>query len=89
MKFSVTWLEEKTTEIDVVDIREAEKYCVALITRLGGFPSVKLLAIQHLAPAADKDDKPPTPFGRPPSGTLGGGQMKVTAALPDLVAVAA
>jgi hypothetical protein len=89
MKFSVTWLEEKTSEIDVIDMNAAEKYGVALINRFGGFPSAKLLSICEIKPNIPKDDKPPTPFGKPPSGTLGGGQMKIAEALPDAIAVAA
>lgn len=84
MKFNVTWLQEKTIQIDAADIDEAEKYGVALINRLGGFPVAKLL--YEIKPTAQKDDKPPTPFGKPPSGTLGGGQMKIAEALPDAVA---
>ena len=86
MKFNVTWLQEKTTEIDVENMAAAEAYGVALINRLGGFPTAKLLSIHEIKPTGRKDDKPPTPFGRPPSGTLGGGQMKVQAPLPDAVA---
>jgi hypothetical protein len=83
MKFNVTWVQEKTTAIDVADIGEAEKYGVALINRLGGFPTAKLVSIYPVLPPSGKDDKPPTPFGKPPSGTLGGGQMKTPEALPD------
>jgi hypothetical protein len=79
MKFNVTWLQEKTIEIDAVDVDAAETYSVAMINRLGGFPTAKLLSIYEIKPSAPKDDKPPTPFGKPPSGTLGGGQMKVAA----------
>jgi hypothetical protein len=90
MKFSVTWLEEKTTQIDVADIGEAEMYSVAMINRLGGFPATKLLSIYEVKITPQQGDgKPPTPFGRPPSGTLGGGQMKIAEALPDAIAVAA
>jgi hypothetical protein len=77
MKFNVTWLQEKTTEIDVADMAAAEAYGVALIKRLGGFPTAKLLSIYEIKPTERKDDKPPTPFGKPPSGTLGGGQVRV------------
>jgi hypothetical protein len=86
MKFNVTWLQEKTTQIDAVDMDAAEQYGVALIKRLGGFPTAKLLSIHAVLPTTPVGDKPPTPFGKPPSGTLGGGQMKVTEALPDAVA---
>lgn len=86
MKFNVTWLQEKTIQIDAADIDEAEKYGVALINRLGGFPVAKLLSIYEIKPTTQKDDKPPTPFGKPPSGTLGGGQMKIAETLPDAVA---
>jgi hypothetical protein len=86
MKFNVTWLQEKTIEIDAVDVDAAETYSVAMINRLGGFPTAKLLSIYEIKPSAPKDDKPPTPFGKPPSGTLGGGQMKIAEALPDAVA---
>jgi hypothetical protein len=85
MKFNVTWLQEKTIEIDAVDVEAAETYSVAMINRLGGFPTAKLLSIYEIKPSAPKDDKPPTPFGKPPSGTLGGGQMKIAEALPDAV----
>lgn len=88
-KFNLTWIQEKTTEIDVADLNEAEKYGVALINRLGGFPSAKLLSIYAITPAGRKDDKPPTPFGKPPSGTLGGGQVAVAKPLVDQIAVAA
>jgi hypothetical protein len=83
MKFNVTWLQEKTTQIDMADIDAAEKYGVDMINRLGGFPTAKLLSIYEIKPNSPKDDKPPTPFGKPPSGTLGGGQMKIAEALPD------
>jgi hypothetical protein len=83
VKFSVTYLEEKATEIDAADLAAAEAYGVALIGRLGGFPVAKLLSIYEIKPAEPKDDKPPTPFGKPPSGTLGGGQMKIAEDLPD------
>ena len=86
MKFNVTWLQEKTIEIDVTDLAAAEEYGVKLIARLGGFPVAKLLSIHEIKPVNRKDDKPPTPFGRPPSGTLGGGQMAVAPALVDAVA---
>jgi hypothetical protein len=89
VKYSVTWLEEKTTEIDATDLGEAERYSVAMIGRLGGFPGARLLSIHEIKLNAPKDDKPPTPFGNPPSGTLGGGQMKVAEGLPDAIAAAA
>jgi hypothetical protein len=89
MKFVVAWLEERTSEIDAIDMSAAEKYGVEHMSRLGGFPSARLLSITEIKPNEPKDDKPPTPFGKPPSGTLGGGQMKVLEALPDAVAVAA
>jgi hypothetical protein len=75
-KFYVTWIEEKTHEINAVDLKEAEAYGRALITRLGSETS-KLLSIYQEKPTNRKDDKPPTPFGKPPSGTLGGGQIRV------------
>ena len=74
MKFNVTWIQEKTVEIDAVDMAAAEEYGVKLIGRLGGFPVAKLLAIHEIKPGRRDEDKPPTPFGRPPSGTLGGGE---------------
>ena len=83
-KFNVAWLEEKTTTIDSEDIDAAEAYAVAMIGRLGSFPTARLLSIHEIKPNEPKDDKPPTPFGKPPSGTLGGGQMKVEEALPDV-----
>ncbi len=89
MKFNVTWLQEKTIEIDAVDLAAAEEYGVKMIARLGSFPIAKLLSIHEIKPSNRKDDKPPTPFGRPPSGTLGGGQMKVAPALVDQIAEAA
>jgi hypothetical protein len=67
----------------------AEAYGVALINRLGGFPVAKLLSIHEIKPTGRKDDKPPTPFGKPPSGTLGGGQVAVAKPLVDQIAVAA
>ena len=85
MKFNVTWLQEKTTEIDASDITAAEVYANNLVARLGS-ETTKILSIHTIVPTGRKDDKPPTPFGRPPSGTLGGGQMKVQAPLPDAVA---
>ena len=74
MKFNVTWIQEKTVEIDVFDMAAAEEYGVKMIGRLGGFPVAKLLAIHEIKPGRRDEDKPPTPFGRPPSGTLGGGE---------------
>ncbi len=71
MKFNVTWLQEKTLEIDVANLAAAEEYGVKMISRLGGFPVAKLLSIHEIKPSNRKDDKPPTPFGRPPSGTPG------------------
>jgi hypothetical protein len=89
MKYNVTWIKESTIEIDMPDITAAEAYGVAMIKRLGGFPVAKLLSIHEIKPENRKDDKPPTPFGKPPSGTLGGGQMKVAPALVDQIAEAA
>lgn len=89
MKFNVTWIKESTREIDVENLAEAEAYGVALIKRLGGFPVAKLLSIHEIKPTDRKDDKPPTPFGKPPSGTLGGGQMAIAAPLVDQIAEAA
>jgi len=86
LKYSITWQQEKTTEVDAVDLAAAEAYGVALIGRLGGFPVTKLLSIYEINPIEPKDDKPPTPFGKPPSGTLGGGQMKIADPLPDAIA---
>ena len=74
MKFNLTWTQEKTVEIDVVDMAAAEEYGVKMIGRLGGFPVAKLLAIHEIKPDRRGEDKPPTPFGRPPGGTLGGGE---------------
>jgi hypothetical protein len=49
--------------------------------RLGGFPAARLLSI---LPVEEKiDPKPPTPFGAPPGGTLGGGHVLHDAPLPD------
>ena len=89
MKFNVTWLKESTVEINMPDMASAEAYGVALIKRLGGFPTAKLLSIYEIKPTERKDDKPPAPFGRPPSGTLGGGQVKIETALVDQIAEAA
>lgn len=89
MKFNVTWLKESTVEIDVEDMAAAEKYGVALINRLGGFPTAKLLSIHEIKPTNRKDDKPPTPFGKPPSGTLGGGQVSKAPLLVDQIGKAA
>jgi len=84
MKFNVTWSQERTIEIDAVDVDSAESYSVAMINRLGGFPTAKLLSIYEIRPSVPpQPDKPPTPFGAPPSGTLGGGQIKVAGPLPD------
>jgi hypothetical protein len=87
MKFNVTWQEEKSAVIDTENLGDAESYSVGMCARLGGFPAVKLLSIVPIDKPAE--DKPPTPFGRPPSGTLGGGQMKIEETLPDAMAVAA
>jgi hypothetical protein len=86
MKFNVTWIKESTVEVDMPDIHAAEEYGVKLINRLGGFPTAKLLSIHEIKPTDRKDDKPPTPFGAPPSGTLGGGQVAVAKPLVDQVA---
>jgi hypothetical protein len=75
MKFNVTWQEEKTQQVDFPDIETAEAFAVAKMGRLGGFYTAKLLSIYPVLPDAPKDDKPPTPFGKPPSGTLGGGKV--------------
>jgi hypothetical protein len=85
MKFRVTYLEERTSEIDVTDIGEAEAYGVSMMGRLGGFPTARLLSVLPIM-FTDTSDKPPTPFGAPPSGTLGGGQVKAPGALPDAYA---
>ena len=81
MKFNVTWLQEKTTEIDVENMAAAEAYGVAPINRPCGFPAAKLLSIHEIKPVNRKDDKPPTLFGKPPSGTLGGGQAQTGAVI--------
>ena len=86
MKFNVTWIKESTIEVDMPDMAAAEAYGVSLIKRLGGFPTAKLLSIHEIKPTGRKDDKPPTPFGKPPSGTLGGGQIPVAPTLVDQVA---
>ena len=80
----MTWLQEKTIEIDAESIEAAEQYANNMVVRLGA-EITKVLSIHTIVPTSRKDDKPPTPFGRPPSGTLGGGQMKVQAPLPDAV----
>ena len=85
MKYNITWLQEKTIEIDAESIEAAEQYANNMVVRLGA-EITKVLSIHTIVPTGRKDDKPPTPFGRPPSGTLGGGQMKVQAPLPDAVA---
>jgi hypothetical protein len=82
-KFNIAWLEEKAAAIDAADIDAAEAYAVAMMGRLGAFPTSRLLSIHEVIATDGRDDKPPTPFGRPPSGTLGGGQVKVAEALPD------
>jgi hypothetical protein len=86
MKFNVTWQEEKTQLVYFLNVEEAERYAVGMMKRLGGFPAAKLLSIHPVLPDAPKDDKPPTPFGKPPSGTLGGGQATSLPGLPDAVA---
>jgi hypothetical protein len=86
MKFNVTWLEEKTQLVYFLNVEEAEWYAVGMMKRLGGFPTAKLLSIHPILPDAPKDNRPPTPFGKPPSGTLGGGQITHTLPLPDAVA---
>jgi hypothetical protein len=85
MKFNVAWQEEKTQQVEFPDIEAAEAFAVAKMRRLGGFPAAKLLSIHSILPDAPKDDKPPTPFGKPPSGTLGGGQVTCLSYLPDAV----
>jgi hypothetical protein len=70
MKFRVTALEECSIDIDVADLAAAEAYGVEWAKRLGGFPKARLLTILPVV-AAPADDKPPTPFGKPPSGTPG------------------
>ena len=89
MKFNVTWIKESTIEVDMPDMAAAEEYGVKLIGRLGGFPVAKLLSIHEIKPTERKTDKPPTPFGKPPGGTLGGGQMAVVTAPVDLITAAA
>ena len=89
MKYNVTWLEEKSAEIDAADMPAAEAYSVAMMGRLGGFPVARILSLYEVRATDKKDDRPPTPFGAPPSGTLGGGQMKTAEPLPDAIAVAA
>jgi len=86
MKFNVTWQEEKTQQVDFPDIAFAESFAVGKMQRLGGFPAAKLVSIYPVLEDAPKDDKPPTPFGAPPSGTLGGGQATSLPGLPDAVA---
>jgi hypothetical protein len=86
MKFNVAWLEEKTQQVEFPDIEAAEAFAVAKMGRLGGFPTAKLVSIHPVLPDAPKDDKPPTPFGAPPSGTLGGGQAICLSPLPDAIA---
>jgi hypothetical protein len=73
MIFEVRWLEEKSTMLDGYDIIVAEERAIALMARLGGFPTVRLLSIHPLR--GGPTEKPPTPFGKPPGGTLGGGQV--------------
>jgi hypothetical protein len=85
MKFNVTWQEEKTQQVESPDIEAAEAYAVAMMKRLGGFPVTKLVSIYAVLPDSPKDYKPPTPFGAPPSGTLGGGQVTSLPKLPDAV----
>ena len=85
MKFNVTWLQEKTTEIDASDITAAEVYANGLVARLGS-ETTKILSIHAIVPTNRKDDKPPTPFGKPPSGTLGGGQAQTGAVITEAVA---
>jgi hypothetical protein len=86
MKFNVAWLEEKTQQVEFPDIEAAEAFAVAKMGRLGGFPTAKLVSIHPVLSDAPKDGKPPTPFGAPPSGTLGGGQAACLPSLPDAVA---
>ena len=88
MKFNVTWLQEKMVEIDVADMAAAEDYGRKLVARLGS-DTAKLLCIHEIKPTGRKDDKPPTPFGRPPSGTLGGGEAAPIPAPVDQIARAA
>jgi hypothetical protein len=86
MKFNVKWQEEKTQQVDFPDIEAVEAFSVAKMKRLGGFPVAKLLSIHPVLPDTPKDDKPPTPFGAPPSGTLGGGHAVCLLSPPDVVA---
>ncbi len=84
-KFFITWISEKVVEIDAADMSAAEIYARAMINRLGS-STAKLLSIYEDRPIRRKDDKPPTPFNRPPSGTPGAGQMKTLPPPPDQIA---
>ena len=86
MKFNVTWVHESTLEIDAADMAAAEEYGRKLVTRLG-VETTKLLSIHEIKPTQRKNDKPPTPFNRPPEGTPGGG--KIARVAPPVDAVAA
>jgi hypothetical protein len=82
--YRVTWLEAKSADINVQTVDDAATYAVEHMGRLGGFPAARLLSI---LPVEEKiDPKPPTPFGAPPGGTLGGGQVKTKGTLPHVVA---
>lgn len=83
MKFCISWLEEKSTVVEVENLEAAQLYTANLMMRLGGFPKARTLSIQPLADAPP-GGKPPTPFGAPPGGTLGGGHVYHPEPLPDV-----
>jgi hypothetical protein len=67
MKFTVTYLREYVGQIECQELSEAR----ATALRVWG-DDIKLLSIVPYTPGVAP--KPPTPFGKPPSGTLGGGE---------------
>jgi hypothetical protein len=85
MKYLVTWREERGLVIDAENAAAAEEQSVAMMVRLGKVLAVRLLSIVPIGNPPD-GGATPTPFGRPPSGTLGGGQATVPEELPDVMA---
>lgn len=84
MKYAITFLKETTQYIDAASLEGASYSAARLAYREEG---MKVLSVIALRPGESLPPKKPTPFDRPPSGTPGAGQMRVTSM--DLVAVAA
>lgn len=87
MKFVVTYLKEVTDTIQADDMDGAAFAAAARVSRESNMKVLYILEVKESAPAPAP--KPPTPFGRPPGGTLGGGKIQKEVVLVDQVAVAA